>query len=75
MKRLYFNRPNNNLDKLHDELLAAIPALAQVQVGRNGLNEALPENMQVEGLGDDIWLTVADDADEALIWAIILTAE
>lgn len=61
MRRLHFQRPND-LSKLQDELLAAIPAL------RPKRGEAV---MGVEGLGDEIWLTVPDDADEAAIAAIV----
>lgn len=66
MKRLYFRRPNR-LSPLHDELLAAIPALSPVPNARGELQAV----MHVEGLGDDIWLTVPDDADEAAINAVV----
>ena len=73
MKTYRFTRPNN-LSLLHDELLAAIPELRPVPVP----GETLPDGtiatapvMTVEGLGDDIWLGVPDDVDEALIAAVI----
>ena len=66
MKRLHFAKPNN-LSRLHDELLAAIPTLRPIPNAR-GENEPV---MAVEGRGDDIWLTVPDDADEAAIAAIV----
>jgi hypothetical protein len=66
MKRLHYNRPNN-LSKLHDELLAAIPALRPVP---NDDGE-LVAVMRVEGREDDIWLTVPDDADEAAIAVVV----
>ena len=56
MKKLHFFKPNA-LSRLHDEILVAMPGLA-------------PE-MRVEGLGDDIWLTVPDTADEAAITVIV----
>ena len=71
MKRLHFNRPNN-LSRLHDELLAAMPTLRQVRVGADGFNEALFDNLRVEGKDNDIWLTVPDDADELAIGAVVL---
>lgn len=66
MKRLHFVKPNN-LSWLHDQLLAAIPALRPV-----GAPPAAPVPvMTVEGRGDDIWLTVPDTADEPAIAFIV----
>ncbi len=71
MKRLHFNRPND-LSRLLDELLAAMPTLRQVRVGADGFNEALFDNLRVEGKDNDMWLTVPDDADELAIGAVVL---
>lgn len=59
--RLHYERPND-LSKLHDELLAALPALRPTEGG---------PVLAVEGLGDDIWLTVPDDADQDAIAAVV----
>jgi hypothetical protein len=59
-KRLHYLKAHN-LSKLHDELLAAFPSLA---VEKNPI-------LGVEGLGDEIWLTVPDAADEAAIAAVV----
>lgn len=66
MKRLHYTR-TNNLSKLHDELLAAIPALRPIPNDDGKLVVV----MRVEGRGDDIWLTVPDDADETAIAAVV----
>ena len=66
MKRLHFQKPND-LSRLHDELLAAIPSLRPV-INVRGEREPV---MQVEGKGNDIWLTVPDGADEAAIGAVV----
>jgi len=70
MKRLHFAKPNN-LSRLHNELLTAIPTLAQTRLNAEGRREALPENVLLEGMGNDIWLTVPDTADEAAIAAVV----
>lgn len=67
MKRLQFTFPNN-LGLFHEELLAAIPALRPLVNPVTGRHEA---NHQAEGLGDDVWLTVADNVDEATIATVI----
>jgi len=72
MKTLRFTKPHD-LGRLHDELLAAMPSLRQTRTGAEGLNEALPGNMRVEGRGDDIWLIVEDSADKQAI-AYVVTA-
>jgi hypothetical protein len=59
MKTLTFVRPHD-LGKLHDELLAAGVPLPLV-------NGCTP----VQGRGDEIMLTVPDDADEQLIAAVV----
>lgn len=75
MKSLHFLKPNN-LDRLHDQLVAALPALRPVPntVGRldpvTG-QVALEPVIAVEGRGDDIWLTVPDNADEVAIVNVI----
>lgn len=66
MKRLQFNRPNN-LSKLHDELLAAIPALRPV-LNTQDRQEAV---MRVEGSGDTVWLEVPNTADTAAIGVVV----
>ena len=53
--RLTYARPHN-LSQLHDELLTALPALRT--------------ELRVEGLGDEIRLTVPDEIDEAIIATI-----
>jgi len=68
MKRLHFNRPNN-LSLLHDEILQAIPALRPTV----NVSEELEPTIQVEGLEDDVWLSVPDDADEAAIAFVVQT--
>jgi len=70
MKRLHFNKVNN-LSQLHNELLVALPGLRRVGMGDDGRNRALPDNIVVHGLGNDIWFTVVDDADEAAIQAVV----
>jgi len=69
MKRLHFQKANN-LDAFHDELLAALPNLRPVPNPSTERAE-LEAVIRVEGLGDDIWLTVPDDADEAAIAAVV----
>ena len=66
MKRLSYAKVNN-LSSLHDELLAAMPALRPV-LNASGDREAV---MGVEGRGANIWLTVPDTADEAAIAAVV----
>ena len=67
MKQLRFVK-QNNLSKLHDELLATIPQLRPVLNAQGQLEPV----MRVEGLAQDIWLTVPDTADELAIAAVIL---
>ena len=55
MAWLHYVRPNN-LNQLHDELLATLPSV------RGALT--------VEGRGDDIWLTLPGETDEATIATI-----
>jgi septal ring-binding cell division protein DamX len=68
MKRLHYIKPNN-LSGLHDQILTAIPALRPV-LNTRGENEPI---MRVEGLGDEVWLTVPDTEDEAAIGAVVQT--
>lgn len=75
MKRIHFNKPNN-LSKLHDEILAAIPSLRSVpnprgDMGSNGRIYKIPVMTHVEGNGQDIWLTVPDNVDEAAISTVV----
>ena len=80
MKKLYFQKPNN-LSLLHDELLAAIPALNAVPSPAGArdpftgelLNEPV---MIVEGLSGstpDCWvqITVPEGADEQSIQTVV----
>jgi hypothetical protein len=66
MKILHFNKANN-LDKLHNELLEAIPSIRPV-ADINGRYIALAT---LQGLGDDIYITVPDETNEAEIQAVI----
>lgn len=66
MKRLQFDRPIN-LGRLHDQLIAQVPALAP-QPGAGGMLQAV---MTVEGGTDRAILTVPDEADEAAIQAVV----
>lgn len=61
MRALHYERPVH-LDRLHDELLAALPAL-RPQAGRPVL--------AVQGTPAEVWLLVPDDADEPSIAAIV----
>lgn len=75
MKRIHFKIPNK-LSQLHDEILAAIPALRSVpnprgDIGPDGNIYKEPVMTHVEGSGDDVWLTVPDTADEVAIRAVI----
>ena len=65
-KRLNFSKAHN-LGQLHDEILAAIPALAPTPDGA-GQRVAI---MGVEGLGDGLWLTVPDGTDEVALAAVV----
>lgn len=56
MKRLTYRRAHK-LVQLHDELLAALPALRDA--------------MTVQGAADAVWLTVPDNADEAAIATVV----
>lgn len=66
MKRLHYQIPHN-LSVLHDELLAAIPALAP-RVSATGNREPI---LGVEGDDANVWLTVPDDTDEAAISEVV----
>ena len=73
MKKLTFNKPHN-LSLLHDELLAAIPALnPRLAPGRTmlGGSPVRVPVITVEGLDDNIWLGVPDEVDDAAIAAVI----
>jgi len=63
MKRLSYRQPVH-LSKLHDELLAAIPALA-------GEREPGQPRLRVAGDATSAQLDVDDQADEATIAAIV----
>ena len=56
----------NNLNQLHDELLAAIPALRDETI--DGVLQAV---MMVTGLNNTVKLHVPDAADEAAIQTVI----
>jgi hypothetical protein len=66
VRTLTFDRPNL-LSKLHDELLAAVPAVRPV----TGPDGTLVAVMRVEGDGNLIRLTVPDAADETAITAVV----
>lgn len=75
MKRLSFTKPNN-LSLLHDQLLAALPALRPVPNAQGRISDftgkvELEPIMAVEGLGDEVWLTVPDTANESAIAAVV----
>jgi hypothetical protein len=63
MKTLAFHHPNT-LPVLHDQLLAALPGLR----GEAAPGEPL---LRVEGRGDDLWLTVPDETDDASVAAVV----
>lgn len=62
MKVLQYNKAHN-LSKLHDEILAAIPAL-KPELGGMAI-------IRVESKNNDIWITVPDDTNEQAIQAVI----
>jgi hypothetical protein len=68
MKNLTFTVPNN-LNLLHDELIASVPELRPVQ-GSDSTGDFVPR-MGVQGHGDEIFLSVPDDADLPAIEAVI----
>lgn len=74
MKILTFQHPNS-LDQLHDELLAALPALRPIRDPSGRIfpdgTPALVPVMRVEANGDAITLIVPDDADEMAIRAVV----
>ena len=70
MKRLYFSC-TNDLDQFHDELRAAVPALENVHVDGRGIRISEVEDLRVEGSGNDVWVTVVDDADETAIRQVV----
>ncbi len=74
MKRLHFQK-TNDLSQLHDELLRALPALRPIggpaDAPSLGRGPAATATIAVEGKGDDIWLTVPDDADDAAIASVV----
>lgn len=78
--RLHYERPNE-LARLHDELLAALPWLAgsdeRVELLRDAEGQirrrvtVTEPRLRVEGSGDDVWLTVSPDADRAAIARVV----
>lgn len=80
MKRLHFVKAHD-LSRLHDEILAAMPGLKPIPniAGRvdtlrpptNPPTLELEPQLHVEGRGDDIWLTVPDNADETAIASVV----
>jgi hypothetical protein len=75
MKRIHF-RKSNNLSQLHDEILAAVPALRSVpnprgDIGADGNIYKEPIMTHVEGEGDHVWLTVPNGTDEAALQAVV----
>ena len=67
MKTLSFSRAHD-LAQLHNELLAAVPALAGTFLRDDGAEEP---KLRVEGIGTTVHLTVPDDADERAIAAVV----
>lgn len=65
-KRLTISR-RHHLDKLHDELLAAIPALAP-KANDAGEREAV---FTLSGDGGELVLEIPDDVDEAAVAAVV----
>lgn len=70
MKTLTFQHASN-LSRLHDALLAAIPALRPIPMVNPPFPGALTAAMQVESTATTIILTVPDNADEAAIAAVV----
>jgi len=66
-KLLTFSKPNR-LEKLAEEVKAALPAL----VGEYSPGYPF---LRVQGLGDDIRIEVPDDADESAIAAVVSAHE
>ena len=71
MQRLEFNIPNN-LDILHDELIATIPAFHRVVLGDSGFNESCEDCGAVKGVEGWCRITFADDIDPDLVTAVVL---
>jgi hypothetical protein len=63
---LTYHKPGHDLSALHDELLAAIPALAPVP----GPDGPVPV-MAVEGEGPTVRLTVPDGTDTGAVDAVV----
>ena len=70
MQTLEFNVPNN-LDLLHDELIEGIAGFTRVLPG-DPPKIAAPDCGRVEGLGDFLRVTFADDISPDLVTAIVL---
>ena len=68
MKNLNFTIPNN-LNLLHDELIAGVPDLRPIE--RNGSSGDFVPQMGVQGIGDEIFLSVPDHANVLAIEAVI----
>jgi len=64
---------SNSLTKFHDELCSAVPSLAPKlpDVADPERPDAKEAVIHVEGLGDEVCLTVPDDADEVAIQAVV----
>lgn len=66
MKTLTYTQPHH-LSTIHDELIAAVPALAP-EVGADGRRVA---RASVSGDGSTLTLRVPDDTDEAAVLAVV----
>ena len=70
MQHLELSIPNN-LNLLHDELVAAIPGFRRVSLENDGLEEATETCGRVESLGDSVRISFADDIPEADVIAVL----
>lgn len=65
--RVHYRKPHN-LTRLHEELLRDVPAVRPTIIGADGRPEAA---IVVEGLDDDVWLTVPDTVNVVNIDAVV----
>ena len=70
MQTLLFTQPNN-LNLLHDELVAGISGFHRTHPRPDGTNEADPDCGQVQGTADEIIVTFADDIPPQLVTAVV----
>lgn len=69
MKREY--TVPNDLSRLMDEILVAVPISRRVRTRDDGTNEALLDHLRVSGLGERIIVEFADDIDAAMVDAVV----